>query len=506
MNALQNFFLMILGPDGKATELTTLQISLRGLVIFVIGLAIVRIGDRRSLAEKTGFDAIFIVLVGSMLSRAINGPSPFFTTIGGAIALMIVHRAFAFGAFKSHGFGNRHSIRSSGAQRRHQLHQEKTVAASSPLCIRRWTFRVGRSTFSSMPSHDKLFIPGPVEVSAKTWAAFSRPMIGHRGEDFKNLYRNIHPKLQTLFATKQPVFLSTSSAWGVMEAAIRNLVRERVLCCMCGAFSDKWLDVARRCGKEAEPLQVDWGKHIDHREIDRLLAGGKFDAVTLIHNETSTGVMNPLPEICCLLAKYPEVALIVDTVSSFSAVQIEMDALGIDVMLTGAQKALALPPGFSLFSVSEKAFSRAEKQKDRGYYFDFLEFKKNQENDMTPSTPSIAHIHALQSKLDDIFAEGLTNRYERHAKTNALVHDWVRRAGFDLFAEDGFRSKTLTCVRNTRGIDVAKLVHDLRAKHHLIIDGGYGRIKSETFRLSNMGDETEETLSHLLACLDDSLA
>src|SRR4030081_4056084 len=176
-------------------------------------------------------------------------------------------------------------------------------------------------------SHDKLFIPGPVEVSEKTWAAFRRPMIGHRSEAFRVLYRSIHPRLQILFGTKQPVFLSTSSAWGVMEAAIRNLVRERVLCCMCGAFSDKWLDVAKRCGREAEALQVEWGKHIDHKDVDLALASGKFDTVTLIHNETSTGVMNPLPEICCTLAKYPDVVLILDTVSSFSAMKIDMDAL-----------------------------------------------------------------------------------------------------------------------------------------------------------------------------------
>jgi aspartate aminotransferase-like enzyme len=353
--------------------------------------------------------------------------------------------------------------------------------------------------------HDKLFIPGPVEVSEKTLAAFSRPMIGHRGDAFKNLYREIHPKLQTLFGTTEPVFLSTSSAWGVMEASIRNLAERSVLCCMCGAFSDKWLDVAKRCGKEAEPLQVDWGKHIDHKDIDAKLATGKFDTITLIHNETSTGVMNPLPEICCALAKYPEVALVVDTVSSFSAMKIDMDSLGIDVLLTGSQKALALPPGFSLFSVSEKAFTRAEKQKDRGYYFDFLEFKKQQAEWMTPSTPSIGHIFALQSKLDEIFEEGLTNRYERHARTNALVHDWVRSRGFDFFAEEGFRSKTLTCVKNNRGIDVLKLAKDLREKHHLVIDPGYGKLKGQTFRLSNMGDETEETVSHLRACLDDCL-
>ena len=356
-----------------------------------------------------------------------------------------------------------------------------------------------------MPPHDKLFIPGPVEVSPKTLAAFSRPAIGHRGEAFKNLYRDIHPRLQTLFGTRHPVFLSTSSAWGVMEGALRNLVQKGVLACMCGAFSDKWLDVAKRCGKTAEALQVDWGRHIDHLALDRHLATGKFDTVTLIHNETSTGVMNPLPEICCVLAKYPDVVSIVDTVSSFSAMPIEMDALRIDLLLTGSQKALALPPGFSLFAASDKALARAENMADRGYYFDFLEFKKQQADWMTPSTPSTGHIYALQSKLDDIFSEGLENRHARHAKTNALVHDWVRRVGLDFFAEEGFRSKTLTCVKNNRGLDVPKLARDLREKHHLVIDPGYGKLKGQTFRLSNMGDETEETVTHLLSCLDDCL-
>lgn len=336
-------------------------------------------------------------------------------------------------------------------------------------------------------------------------AAFSRPMIGHRGEDFKNLYRDIHPRLQTLFYTKQPVFLSTSSAWGVMEASIRNLVNRGVLCCMCGAFSDKWRDVAKRCGKNAEALQVDWGKHIAPKDIDHALTTGKFDTVTLIHNETSTGVMNPLPEICCTLAKYPDVVLILDTVSSFSGMKIDMGALGIDVVLTGSQKALALPPGFSLFSASEKAFTRAEKQRDRGYYFDFLEFKEQQASWMTPTTPSIGHIFALQSKLEDIFEEGLDARYARHQRTNALVHDWVKQSGFEFFAGEGFRSKTLTCVANNKGIDVLAMAKKLREKHHLVIDPGYGKLRGNTFRLSNMGDETEETVSHLLACLDDCL-
>lgn len=330
--------------------------------------------------------------------------------------------------------------------------------------------------------HTKLFIPGPVEVSPKTLAAFSRPVIGHRGSDFVKLYESIQPALRSLFQTQQMVMISTSSAWGVMEGAIRNLVRGRVLCCMNGAFSDKWLDVAQRCGKEAEALQVAWGQPITAAAVAEKLATGRFDAVTLIHNETSTGVMNPLAEIAAVVRQHPDVMLIVDSVSSFSAVPIATDELGIDLLLTGSQKALALPPGMALLTCSDRAFERASSIKGRGYYFDLLEFKKNAEANMTPSTPSVSHIYALQSKLEDIAAEGIEARYARHAATNALVHDWVRRNGFEFFAPQGYRSVSLTCVANNRGIDVADVVSKLKKRHRIAIDGGYGKLKGKTFR------------------------
>jgi aspartate aminotransferase-like enzyme len=290
-----------------------------------------------------------------------------------------------------------------------------------------------------------------------------------------------------------------------MEGAIRNLVAKKVLNCMCGAFSDKWLDVSRRCGKEAVALKAEWGQPITPEAVDAALAEGGFDAITLIHNETSCGVKNPLKEIAAVVRKYPEVLLIVDTVSSFSTEPIPMDELGIDVLLTGSQKALALPPGMALFSVSERAFDRAVTLPDRGYYFDFIEFKKNQEQDMTPSTPVISHIYALRSKLDDIFSEGVENRHARHAKLNGLVHAWVKEHGFEFFAPEGFRSLSLTCVANNRGVDVAEWIKRLRKKYHCVIDGGYGKIKGTTFRISNMGDETEESITALLGWLDDTL-
>src|SRR6266542_3550580 len=208
-------------------------------------------------------------------------------------------------------------------------------------------------------AHVKLHIPGPVEVSEKTFRAFCSPMIGHRGQGFKDLYAKIQPQLQALFCTKQPVFLSTSSAWGVMEGAIRKLVSRKVLNCMCGAFSDKWLDVSKRCGKQAEALQVPWGSPIRAEEVDKKLATGQFDALTLIHNETSTGVMSPLAEIAALKKKYPQVMFVVDSVSSLSATKIECDALDIDVLLAGTQKALALPPGMAVFACSPAALVKA---------------------------------------------------------------------------------------------------------------------------------------------------
>lgn len=359
-------------------------------------------------------------------------------------------------------------------------------------------------------AHVKLHIPGPVEVSEKTFKALCSPMIGHRGQGFKDLYAKIQPQLQQLLSTKQLVYLSTSSAWGVMEGAIRNLVQKKVLNCMCGAFSDKWFDVSKKCGKQAEALQVDWGSPIRAEAIDKKLASGEFDALTIIHNETSTGVMSPIGEIAALKKKYPDVMFIVDAVSSMSAVPLNFDELGIDVLLAGTQKAFALPPGLAVFVCSKAALAKAATAKDRGYYFDFVEFQKNAEQSMTPSTPSIAHVYALSSKLDEFMAEGLENRYARHKKTNQLTRDWATKHGFTLFPEKGFESITLCCVNNGakpggRTVDVAKL-QKLVKDQGFLIDGGYGKIKGTTFRISNMGDETEASMAPLYAALDKAIA
>ena len=362
---------------------------------------------------------------------------------------------------------------------------------------------------SPFMAHLKLHIPGPVEVSNKTFEAFRTPMIGHRSQDFKDLYDSVMPNLQKLLFTERLVYLGTASAWGIMEGSLRNLVSKGVLNCMKGAFSDKWYDVSKRCGKNAEALQVDWGSPILPEQIDERLATGKFDAITLVHNETSTGVMSPIYEIAKLKEKYPDVMFIVDSVTSMTGVIIEFDKLGIDLLLAGSQKAFALPPGFSVFTASQAALERAATINDRGYYFDLIEFQKNAEKSMTPSTPSIGHIYALKSKLEDFMEEGLTKRFERHSKLSKMPRDWATNQGFTIFSEAGYESSTLTCVNNGaksggREVDVVKL-QGLMKERGILIDGGYGKLKGKTFRLSNMGDETNETMESLYALLDESL-
>ncbi len=354
-------------------------------------------------------------------------------------------------------------------------------------------------------SYPKLFNPGPVDVSNETFAAMSQTMIGHRGKDFEDLYASTQPGLQEIFGTTRPVFISTSSAWGVMEGALRNLARQKVLCLCCGAFSDKWIDVAKKCGFEAEAIQVEWGDAIDPEVVRAKLAEGGFDTVTFIHSETSTGVLNDLVGICQVVKSFPDTMLIVDTVSSLSTVPVNMDANHIDVMLAGVQKALALPPGMALFAVSEAGMERAKTIKNRGYYFDFIEFAKNAAVNNTPCTPPISIIFGLQHILREIAKEGFVARQARHAKTNAMIAAWGVKHGFELFAPEGRRSFALTCFKTPEGFDLSGFIKNLKSKHNFLINGGYGKIKGTTFRISNMGNETEATMQELIDAMDDVL-
>jgi aspartate aminotransferase-like enzyme len=351
--------------------------------------------------------------------------------------------------------------------------------------------------------HNRLFIPGPTEVTTENLAALAKPQIGHRSSQFTELYGRVVPKLKTLLETKDPVFLFTCSSSGVWEAAIRNCVKQRVLCCMQGAFSDRWIKVAQSNGKQAVELQVDWGQAITAEMIDAELAKGGYDAITVVHNETSTGVMNHLDQIAAVMKKYPDVMFLVDAVSSMSGARIPIDEYGIDVCLAGLQKAFSLPAGLALASVSARAIERAKQVEGRGYYFDFLEMLKYDERLMTPSTPAIPQIQALDAQLDSIMEEGVAARFERHAHLASIVQEWARHH-FALFAQEGYASPTVTCVANTRGVSIADLNKSL-GKQRAQISNGYGKLKEKTFRLAHMGDTQEWEIRGLLASIEQIL-
>ncbi len=286
-----------------------------------------------------------------------------------------------------------------------------------------------------------------------------------------------------------------------MEASVRNCVSQRVLSLICGEFGERWYEIAKANGKDADALRVDLGKAIRPEMVKRALASGHYDAVALTHNETSTGVMNPLAEIGAVMKKYPDVIFMVDAVSSMGGAKIDVDGWGIDVCLSSTQKGFGLPPGFAVCSVSDKALKKAATVPNRGFYFDFLVFDEYDAKDQTPTTPSLPHIFALDYQLDKWFKDGLEKRYARHIQMAEQCRHWAKKRGFGLFPEAGYESVTLTTVDNTRGINVAALNTEL-GKRGFMISAGYGRLKEQTFRIAHTGDLTPDDLSELLDAID----
>jgi len=354
--------------------------------------------------------------------------------------------------------------------------------------------------------HKKLFIPGPVEVREDVLQKMATPMIGHRTKDASALQRSISEKMQKLMYTKNTILLSTSSGSGLMEGAVRSCTSKRAAIFSVGAFGDRWYKMAISNNVPADLFSSEPGKPTTPEMVDRALSTGKYDLITITHNETSTGIMNPVEEIAQVMRKYPEVVWCMDTVSSMGGVKIDVDALGVDICITSTQKCLGLPPGMAICSFSEKAVLAASRVQFRGTYLDLLELynyiiKKDYQY---PSTPSLSHMFALDYQLDRIFAEGLENRFARHLQMAKIVREWAKEK-FELFPEEAYASNTLTTVKNTRGISVAELNKKL-GEHGYMISNGYGELKEKTFRIAHMADATVEEITTLLSLIDRLIA
>jgi len=350
----------------------------------------------------------------------------------------------------------------------------------------------------------RLFIPGPVMVVEDVLQQLARPTLGHRLKEYAQLHEETVGMLKQILFTEQNVFLSTSSASGIWEASIRNCVDfdETVLATCCGAFSDKWANVAKSCGRNVDELKVEWGKATTPEMIDERLATGKYAAITLVYNETSTGLMNPVYEISEMMkAKYPDVLVFVDAVSGMIGLPLEFDKLGWDVVFASVQKAFAIPPGLTVFAVSNRALEKSKSVPYRGYYFDFQAFAKSAQKNQTPTTPAIPHIMALNYQCHKLVKEGMENVWARHKQMGDFVRRWAKER-FDVFCEDKYASNTLTTVTNTRGINVGDVIKAVQQKHNTAFGNGYGDLKEKTFRIAHMGDITLDDLKELLGWLD----
>ncbi len=352
--------------------------------------------------------------------------------------------------------------------------------------------------------YKKLFIPGPTHVREEILEAQAIPMIGHRSAEYASLQREVTPKLQQMLYTDQRVFLFGSASTGIMEGAVRQSSTVRVLNTVCGAFSERWHEITAANGLPCDALAVQMGEAITPELVDQALSSGEYDALTVVLNETSTGVMNPVREIASLVrSRYPEVLLLVDAVSAMAGVKIEFDAWGLDVCLAGVQKCFALPPGLSVCAVSERAMARSKQAPNSGYYFDFWVTDKYYQRGETPATPPISLIQALNVQMDAILAEGLEARWARHIEMAELVRRWARQY-FRLFSDERYLSNTVTNIENVHAVDVAALNAALAARG-AVISNGYGPLKNRCFRIAHMGDLSVDDITWLLAQIDDIL-
>lgn len=350
-----------------------------------------------------------------------------------------------------------------------------------------------------------MFVPGPVDVDPAILAAQTRQMLPHRSWEFEEIYRRSWEKAQRVFQTRSKVFIVTASGTGLQEAAVRNFARKSILSCVNGAFSQRWHEVALSNGKQADIVEVEWGKSIPPDMVAEALRRKTYEMITIVHNETSTGVENPIQEIAAAVkSTNPETLICVDAVSSLGGVNIETDAWNLDFVLTSSQKCLALPPGLALAAVSERALAYAQSVPDRGWYFDLVRLDKHLVKDSTPATPAISLIYALDQQLDRILEEGLEARFARHQALAKRTQSWAISNGFSLFAEEGARSKTVTTVVNEHNIDITDL-NAFLLKRQMRIANGYGALKGKTFRIAHMGETRLDQIEKLFEALEDYL-
>jgi|SRR5271157_1472236 len=348
----------------------------------------------------------------------------------------------------------------------------------------------------------KLFTPGPVWVPERVLKELAKPNDTHRSKFIEDLTKSIKEGLKQVMSTNNDVLLFTSSGSGVMEACMRNLVAdgEKAVVFSCGPFGDRWYKMGIANGKDVDLVKIPNGQGFTPEMVEDALAKDNYKMVAFTHNETSCGVTNPIYEIAPVIKKTGAL-LCLDCVSSLGGIQVEVDALGIDVCLTSSQKCFAVPPGLAMAAVSDAAYEKAKTVPNRGLYFDFLDMKEKGDQNQSPSTPPIPQMRALDVQLTYILEEeGLPARYARHAEMGRLVREWAASEGLEMFSQEGFHSNTVSCVANNLELDLDGLTQGLQKKGFKIVNG-YQEMKGKNFRIAHMGELTPEDTKEMLEAL-----
>lgn len=361
----------------------------------------------------------------------------------------------------------------------------------------------------SLPGDGRFFLPGPTEVHPDVLAAQNRPLISHRGPEMDRLWEGLQAGLRSVLATDRPVWISTSSATALMEAGVRSSGAVRVLCLVEGAFSQRFARIASRSGLTIETVEVPWGDAHDPVRVGEAVKAVEPELVTMVHSETSTGVLHPVPDLIEAIRSHGDPLIVVDTVSSAGGVAVEPDRWGVDLLLTGSQKAFALPPGLAFAVASERMVERARANTSAGLYLDVSAHYEALASGKALTTPAVTLLYALEEQLRRIAAEGVTRRFQRHAEMAALCHRWAERHARDgasvrLSAAAPHRSPTVTVLRLTDHRDSASVMTRLAPSGYRIASG-YGKWRNDHLRIGHMGDHTPAGLEGLLSALDEAL-
>jgi predicted phosphoserine aminotransferase len=351
----------------------------------------------------------------------------------------------------------------------------------------------------------KFFLPGPTDVHPEILEAMARPMIGHRSSGMEKLLQGVAPKLGALARTKHPVLIGTTSATGFMEMAVRNGVRRRALSLVNGAFSDRFAALVGSCGKEGIRLDVPLGSAVEPEMLRDALRRTPVDAVTCVHSETSTGVLQDVAGYAEVVKEFDDVLLLVDAVTSMAGSPVETDKWNLDFVFTGSQKALALPPGLALAAASDRMLERAKTLEGRGAYFDLVTFTAAMAKFQPTNTPAISLLYALETQLGRIDREGgIEARWQRHDAMRHRVEEWSAETGVAYVPVEGRRSWTVSCLKLPDGKHAKDVVGALK-QQGWTIGAGYGALKDSTIRIGHMGDHTVDALDELLQLIRGAL-